>query len=92
MVPGGAGCLSQLVVEEEEEAVEGAEVEAALCSAAPAQACRYGPAAVDATTEELWAEGAADSEPSSERGEQNRQSETGFHPSHTSFYSHSTFD
>lgn len=79
MVPGGAGCLSQLVVEEEEEEVEGADVEAALCSAAPAQACRYGTPAVDTTTEELWVEVGADSEPSSERGEQNRKTEMGFH-------------
>lgn len=64
MVPGGAGCLSQVVVEEEEE-VEGADVEAAFCSPAPAQACRYGTPAVDTTTEELWVEVGADSEPSS---------------------------
>lgn len=79
MVPGGAGCLSQLVVEAEEEEVEGAGVEAALCSAAPAQACRYGTPAVDTTTEEVWVEVGTDSEPSSERGEQNRKTETGFH-------------
>lgn len=68
MVPGGAGCLSQVVVEEEEEEeVEGADVEAAFCSPAPAQACRYGTPAVDTTTEELWVEAGAES-PSSAGG------------------------
>lgn len=84
MVPGGAGCLSQMLVEEEEEdEVEGAEVEAAFCSPAPAQACRYGTPAVDTTTEGLWVEVGADSEPSSEGGEQKRKTEMGFHFIHT---------
>lgn len=69
MVPGGAGCLSLATVEEEDEEVEAAEVEAAFCSPAPAQACRYGTPAVDTTTEELWVEDGADSEPSSAGGE-----------------------
>lgn len=73
MVPGGAGCLSLVVVEEEEEEVEGADVEAAFCSPAPAQACRYGTPAVDTTTEELRVEVGAGSVPSSvgEEGQHN---------------------
>lgn len=83
-MPGGAGCLSPLLVEqEEEEEVEGAEVEAAFCSPAPAQACRYGTPAADTTTEGLWVEVGADSEPSSEGGEQNRKTEMRFHFIHT---------
>lgn len=79
MVPGGAGCLSQVVVEEEEEEeVEGADVEAAFCSPAPAQACRYGTPAVDTTTEELWVEAGADSEPSSAGGGGQFESEVSF--------------
>lgn len=78
MVPGGAGCLSQVLVEEEEEEVEAADVEAALCSPAPAQACRYGTPAVDTTTETLWVEVGTDSEPSSAGGEQS-DSKTRFH-------------
>lgn len=62
MVPGGAGCLSQAVVEEEEEADRVVETERAVFgSAPPIRACRYGMPAVDTITVALWVDDGADS-------------------------------